>query len=104
MVRRARRQVTRRMMAATSEGGDGVGVFEGGDVEALAGEGGEQAEEDGDGGPDVGAEVDGVGGEGSLRCSLAMRRRLRERVKSTAMERSRTTKGQMEKLRARWSW
>ena len=46
------------------DGGDRVGEFECGDVEVFANVGGGEAEEDGDGGPDVGAEVDGVGFEG----------------------------------------
>ena len=57
--------------------------------------GGGEAEEDGDGGPDVGGEVDGVGGEGVgvgvLRRSL---RRAWEREKSTTMDRVRTRNGQ----------
>ena len=52
------------MMAATTQGGDGVGELERGLVEALAECGGGEAEQDGEGGPDVGAEVGGVGGEG----------------------------------------
>ena len=54
--------------AGDDDGGDGVGEFECGDVEVLADEAGGEAEEDGDGGPDVGAEVDGVGFEGFARC------------------------------------
>ena len=50
--------------AGDDDGGDGVGEFELGDVEVLADVGGGEAEEDGEGGPDVGAEVDGVGFEG----------------------------------------
>jgi len=50
--------------AGDEDGGDGVGEFERGDVPALAGVGGGEAEDDGERGPDVGAEVNGVGGEG----------------------------------------
>jgi hypothetical protein len=50
--------------AGDEDGGDGVGEFEGGDVPVCAREGGDEAEEDGGGGPDVRAEVDSVGFEG----------------------------------------
>ncbi len=50
--------------AGDDEAAMGSAKFEGGDVEALAEQGGGEAEEDGDGGPDVGREVDGVGFEG----------------------------------------
>ena len=50
--------------AGDEDGGDGVGELELRDVPVLAGVGGGEAEEDGEGGPDVGAEVDGVGFEG----------------------------------------
>ena len=46
------------------DGGDGVGEFQLRDLPVFAGVGCCEAEEDGEGGPDVGAEVDGVGFEG----------------------------------------
>ena len=49
--------------AGDEDGGDGVGEFECGDVPVFAGVGGGEAKEDGERGPDVGAEVDGVGFE-----------------------------------------
>ena len=55
------------MMSGDEQGGDGVGQLEGGDVPVLPGVGGGQADEDGGGGPDVGAEVEGVGLEGFAR-------------------------------------
>ena len=64
MVRRARFQVTRRMMHGDEDGGDGVGELETGDMPVFAGVGCAEAEEHGERGPDVGAEVDGVGFEG----------------------------------------
>jgi hypothetical protein len=46
------------------DGSDGVGELERGDVPVHAGVGCGQAEENGEGRPDVGAEVEGIGGEG----------------------------------------
>ena len=46
------------------DSGDGIGGFETGEVIALAEPGGGEAEEDGERGPDIGAEVNGVGFEG----------------------------------------
>ena len=46
------------------DGGDGVGEFQERDVPVLSGVGGGEADEDGGGGPDVGAEVDGIGFKG----------------------------------------
>ena len=50
--------------AGDEDCGDGVGEFERGDVPMLTAVGRGQAEEDGERGPDVGAEVDSVGFEG----------------------------------------
>src|SRR6202044_3646658 len=50
--------------AGDDDGRDGVGQFELGDLVALADKAGGEADEDCDGGPDVGAEVDGIGFEG----------------------------------------
>src|SRR5206468_10923384 len=50
--------------AGHHDGGDGVGEFECGNVQVLAGVGSGEAEQDGGGRPDVGAEVDSVGFEG----------------------------------------
>ena len=47
--------------AGNEDSGDGVGEFERGNVPVLAGVGRGQAEEDGERGPDVSAEVDSVG-------------------------------------------
>ncbi len=43
------------------ERGDGIGKLQAGKSEVRAGPGGDESEKDGGGGPDVGAEVDGVG-------------------------------------------
>ena len=43
--------------------GDGVGVLQPGEPEALAGQGGRKAEHDGQRSPHVGGEMDGVGGQ-----------------------------------------
>ena len=64
MVRRARVQVTRRMMRATRMAAMGSASSRAGMLPVLSGVGGGEAEEDGAGGPDVGAEVEGVGFEG----------------------------------------
>src|SRR6185312_1220631 len=45
------------------DGGDGVGIAQPGNVEDVAGPGDAQADEDSGAGPDVGREVEGVGGE-----------------------------------------
>ena len=64
MVRRARLPGDVEDDAGDEDSGDGVGEFERGDLPVLAGVGCGEAEEDGERGPDVGAEVDGVGFEG----------------------------------------
>ncbi len=61
MVRRASRQVTRRMMAATMRAAMGSAYSSAGRCSLARCKGGEQAEKDCGGGPDVGAEVDCIG-------------------------------------------
>ncbi len=61
------------MMSGDREGGERIGDLEAADVEALAEPGGKQAEQNGRGGPDIRAEVNGVRLKGErlvFACSL----------------------------------